>query len=116
MKRLNDFRQFEATIDGGRIKSYVDFICAVQYKLRFPCNCLGSIDCYLDWMRDLSWIKADRIIIKIKCASSFMSENPQERNQILNDFVDIIIPFWENESSNVIVDGTKKTIMLCLTS
>lgn len=116
MKRLKVFRKFEAIIDGEKIKNYADFIYAMQYKLCFPCDCFGSIDCYLDWMRDLSWIKADRIIVKIKCAPLFMVENPQERNLILNDFIDIIIPFWENESKAVIIDGTKKTIMLCLTS
>lgn len=105
---------FEAVIDGNEIINYVDFINAMQRAFSFPRDCLGSIDRYLDWMRDLSWIDANNIIIKIKNSSSFMIENLQERELILNDFNEIIIPFWENEVNDVIVDGSKKKIQLYL--
>ncbi len=105
---------FEAVIDGNEITSYADFINAMQHAFSFPRDCLGSIDRYLDWMRDLSWIDANNIIIKIKNSSSFMIENLQARELILNDLNEIIIPFWGNNANDVIVDGAKKKIQLYL--
>lgn len=105
---------FQVVIDGKKIKDYVDFTNAMQHEFNFPRECHGSIDRYLDWMRDLSWIDANEIIIKIKNSSSFLDENPQERELILKDLNEIIILFWADNPGHVIINGVKKKIQLFL--
>lgn len=113
-KGLSKTSPFVVTIDGKKVKSYVDFVYAMQREFCFPRDCLGSVDRYLDWMRDLSWINADEIIVKIKYSSSFMIDNPQEKKIVLSDFNDIIIPFWESDSNSIIANGVTKKVKLYL--
>ena len=65
----------------------------MQMKFKFPRDCQGYVERYLDWMRDLSWIKADKIKITIKNMSFFMIDNPTDRKEALQDLCEIILPF-----------------------
>lgn len=105
---------FVVCIDGRQIGNYHDFINVMQREFHFPRDCCGSIDRYLDWMRDLSWITENEIIIRIEYALAFMRSNPQEKQLILDDINDIIMPFWEQDAANVIVDGVRKSCRLLL--
>lgn len=103
---------FKIQLDGLLIKNYSDFIKEIQRKMYFPRDCEGSIDRYLDWMRDLSWIQSDTICIQILNSKYFMEENPVDRKNVLEDFHDTIIPFWKYEAEIVIVGGKKRNIIL----
>lgn len=103
---------FCVQLDGNKIKDYQDLINEMQNKMHFPRDCQGSIDRYLDWMRDLSWIQSDIIYIHILNSRCLMSDKPNDRKAFLEDFEEIIIPFWKYEADIVIVDGRKRNIFL----
>ena len=107
---------YSVEIDGEKIKNYNDFISEMQMKFKFPRDCQGYVDRYLDWMRDLSWIKADKIKITVRNVSHFMVNNPADRKEALQDLYEIILPFWKLEADKVIVGGKKRDFTLSLTN
>lgn len=106
-------KKMQICIDGRHIKCYKDFITEMEQKLLFPRECNGSIDRYLDWIRDLSWLHQDCIIIHV-INSEILKENCPEAQDIISDIQNIIIPFWKHEYKKCIVGGVQKQIVLNL--
>ena len=101
-------------IDGSQIKCYKDFIDIVQKELDFPSDCEGNVDSYLDWIQDLQWTNYNTVDITITNSEHLSSSNNQDLKYIISDFRDIIIPFWQDEYENCIVEPTQKEIILHL--
>lgn len=101
-------------LKGEEIHNWSDYITEVQSKFEFPSDCLDSVDRYLDWIRDLSWLKKDEYVLIINNYSMFMKNNDHLRNQIIEDFTDLILPFWEEEVKQVVVKGKAKPFMIYL--
>lgn len=96
-------------IDGHRISCYDDFIKEIEKQLSFPRSCTGSIDRYLDWMRDLSWIKERSIRISIINSQNLTYG---KNHVIIDDINELIIPFWTSDVTKYVVDGEPKHIVL----
>lgn len=105
---------YRVTLEGREIGNYADLIADMQKKFRFPRDCQGNVERYLDWMRDLSWIEADEIQIDIKNAAFFMQNCPKDRREALSDFEEIIIRFWKYEADKYIVGGRRRNFTLNL--
>ncbi|MBP2000770.1 hypothetical protein J2Z69_001801 [Paenibacillus shirakamiensis] len=101
-------------LNGSEIQSWEDYALAIQQNFRFPTSCTDSIDRYLDWIRDLSWIEREKYILVIHQYDKFLQQNPKLKNDILADFTDIILPFWQEEVESVVVGGKAKTFMVYL--
>ena len=106
--------QTEVIIEGSKINSYQDFIDAIEKKLAFPGNCAGSIDCYLHWIRDLSWLPYNTYVFIITHTEDLRQRNAALLQDIVRDFDEIIIPFWDHESVHCIIGGERKIIHLVL--
>ncbi len=103
-----------AEIDGANVKSWEDYAAHIQKEFQFPTSCLDSIDRYLDWMRDLSWLEKEGFVLIITNYSEFMAENFRLKNDIILDFKEIILPFWEKEVEDVVVEGVVKPFVVYL--
>jgi len=101
-------------IDGAHIQSWEDFISEMQSKFKFPTPCFDSVDRYLDWMRDLAWLSKDSYSLIITNYGLFMKNAPELKQQIISDFAEVILPFWEEEVVNTIVGGKAKIFILYL--
>lgn len=101
-------------LDGFGIQSWRDFAIAMQHKFSFPSSCLDSIDRYLDWMRDLTWLNHEKIILVIHNFKFFLKDDQYLKNEIISDFNDIILPFWEQEVEEVVINGKAKPFMVYL--
>ncbi len=99
---------FLLELDGLEIKEWYDYIEIVEKAFQFPTSCLNSIDCYLDWLRDLSWLDYDAFIILIKHSEKFLENQQQLKKQILDDFQEVVMPFWQSEVKEVVVGGKTK--------
>jgi hypothetical protein len=105
---------FVVEIDGSKISSWNDYVSEIQDKFHFPSPCNDSIDRYLDWMRDLQWIEKDEIAVIINNYDEFLNDDPQLKNDLISDFNDVILPFWQEEVMEVIVEGNPKKFMVYL--
>jgi hypothetical protein len=101
-------------IDGKQIQSWEDYISAIQNNFKLPTPCFDSVDRYLDWMRDLDWLKKEEYILIITNYNLFLKNNSELKKQIIEDFVDVILPFWQEEVEEVVVDGKAKPFMVYL--
>jgi hypothetical protein len=101
-------------IDGSNIQSWKDYISEMQSNFLFPTPCFNSIDRYLDWMRDLGWLYKEGFVLIINHFSSFLKNDPELKCQIVSDFVDVILPFWQDEVVKIVVEGKSKSFMVYL--
>lgn len=101
-------------IDGVNINSWEEYISQIQSKFKFPTPCYDSIDRYLDWMTDLEWLNAEGFILIINNFKDFFKDNPRMKNIIISSFENNILPFWQDEVRNVVVEGNPKSFMVYL--
>ncbi|MDQ0087498.1 hypothetical protein J2T12_000892 [Paenibacillus anaericanus] len=96
------------------IQSWEDYISEVQLKFKFPTTCLDSMDRYLDWIRDLEWLDKDGYVLIIYRYLDFLKDDPKLKKEIITDFTDVILPFWQEEVKDVVVNGKAKPFMVYL--
>lgn len=113
-KLIANDRVLVVELDGVKIQSWIDYISEIQSKFRFPTSCLDSVDRYLDWIRDLEWLKQDKFAIIINHFSEFCKENPSIKNEIVLDFEETILPYWQDEVKDVVVEGEPKSFKVYL--
>ncbi|HBE78198.1 MAG TPA: hypothetical protein DDW65_10515 [Firmicutes bacterium] len=101
-------------LDGTYIKSWEDYICEIQNRFKFPTSCLDSVDRYLDWMRDLEWLDKEEFVLIINHFNDFCNDNPKIKEEIISDYENVILPFWQDEVKNVVVDGKAKHFLVYL--
>lgn len=101
-------------LDGINIHSWKDYILEIQSKFSFPTPCFDSVDRYLDWMRDLGWLDMEEFALIINHFSAFVKNDPELKSKIVSDFIDVIIPFWQDEVKEVVVEGKAKPFMVYL--
>ena len=107
-------------IDGNHIKTELDFINIMSNTFNFPqfedkiCNLSG----FLDWMTDLTWFDENKkkkigetvdIILIIKNYNKLFNGNIEKvKFFIIENFVNIILPYWEKEVIKCSYLGTRK--------
>ena len=98
-------------IDGEKICSWSDYWNAISNAFSFPelpSYLKPDYHSYYDLMTDLSWLKYENIILIFENADSFLANDLQLKNNIIKDFKEFLLPFWEEEASKTVVNGKKK--------
>ena len=99
---------FCAEINGEEIHCWKDYARIIADSFAFPTSCVESVDVYLDWIRDLTWVERDGYAIIIKNYSKFLAEDPVLKSKILDHYSRIIIPWWQSEVEHCVVGGESK--------
>lgn len=110
----SQYNTLKVDIDGAEIQTWKDFIGVIEKSFRFPTTCEDSMDRYLDWIRDLSWFENEAFIILVKNSKQFFADNSKLRDEILNDLEEVVLPFWQSEVEEVVVDGKSKLFRVYL--
>lgn len=108
------FNYFIGEIDEKPLHTWQEYSAIIEKIFKFPTSCIDSIDRYLDWMRDLEWLKKDGYALIIYNYSIFTQNAPELAHDIIEDFRVAILPFWEEEVSRVFVEGKPKPFMVYL--
>ena len=58
-------KYYVVLIDGEKATTLEDFLNQMYEKLNFPYKKYANYNAYLDWMRDLSWLKEKEVAIVI---------------------------------------------------
>lgn len=114
MEISTKYNALRVNIDGERIQTWKDFIGIIEKSFLFPTTCEDSMDRYLDWIRDLSWLENDAFIILVKNSEQFFVNNSKLGDEILKDLEEVVLPFWESEVEEVVVDGKRKLFRMYL--
>lgn len=101
-------------IEGDQIQSWYDYISVIQSKFKFPTLCYDNMDRYFSWMRDLGWIEREAYVLIINNFDSFLESDLELKKEIITDFSETILPFWQYEVEEVVVEGKAKPFMVYL--
>lgn len=99
----NKEHTFVVEINVHSIQSWKGYISEIQREFNFPTSCYDSVDRYLDWMRDLSWLEKESYIIIINNFKQFLKKDLKLKREIISDFEEIILPYWERKSKLFLV-------------
>lgn len=108
---------FIAEIDGDKINSWEDYWAAMSKLFLFPelpAYMKPDYHSYYDIMTDLSWIDTDSIILIINKFTLFLQGEHALKDDIIKDFKDYLLPFWEEEVEKTVVGGKKKSFCVYL--
>ena len=108
-----DDKTYIAEIDGEQCPYAKDYLKLISDLLQFPMKAKG-LDGYNDWMRDLSWINKDQIIIIINKFLQFLEKDIPSKEAVLEDFSEVILPWWEAEVIDCMVGGKTKKVSVYL--
>lgn len=103
----NDDSIYVAELDGKEIKVLSDYLAKMSILFQFPIPALG-LDGYNDWMRDLDWLDKEEYIFIIYHFDDFLKEDLLAKESIIENFYDIIFPFWRYEITTTVVGGKVK--------
>lgn len=103
---------FFAELQGRRIQSWNDYSLEIEKAFHFPSSCRDSIDRYLDWIRDISWLdegfSCSRYVLIIYDFSLMLLNDIPTKKMIKDDFIEIILPWWDGEVENCVLGGKRK--------
>ena len=106
-KFLEDKTLFVAEIHGKEIKTLQDYFNRVSIIFKFPIPS-RYFSGYDDWMRDLDWLEKDGYVLVIYEYEDLLKQDSSSKKTIIDDFTDIILPWWEKEVEEFCVDGKAK--------
>ncbi len=94
-------------VDGNTIQSLQDYLNAVNEKFDFPIPVRG-LDGYLDWIRDLEWLEKEKYVFIINNFKNYIKEDLNIKDRIIKDLEKIVLPWWQEEVEECVVDGKAK--------
>ena len=106
-------------IDGTEINSWDDYWNAISKAFSFPKlpdYLKPDYHSYYDIMTDLSWLETDNITLFIKRYDCFLKDNRSLKDDIIRDFNDYLLPFWDKEAEKTVVGGKRKSFCVFLVS
>ena len=93
-------------VDGKTTQTKLSFMEQIEKALQFPTNCAGLFSRFEDWIRDLSWLPAEKgICIWITDYAEFMKEDTKSKRIFEEIFKDEVLPFWETEVVKTVKGG-----------
>lgn len=99
---------FIVELQGTQIQSVESFLHEVWEKFKFPQTGFINYDAYLDWIRDLDWLNQDGYIMAIFDFGKSFIKNPELKKEIIEDFSEVVLPWWQGEVEKCVVNGRSK--------
>ncbi len=94
-------------IDGALIDTWEDYASVIERLMQFPTSC-KSFASYDDWITDLSWLNATGYALIIQNFDLFMSKDLKGKTIVMESFEEDILPWWQEEIKNCVVEGEPK--------
>ena len=69
---------------------------------------------YDDWMSDLEWLGTDSVVLIIEHFSEMLRNEPEVKEYVMNDLKNTVLPWWESEVVNCVVEGKRKSFNVYL--
>ena len=102
-------------LNGNDIPDKNTFFNAMEEKFHFPGTCKNKFSRFDDWMTDLSWIPSNEgICIIINNFSQFLSSDIIFKENVMNDFRENILPFWEEKVIQCVQGGKRRRFDIVL--
>lgn len=115
VQKLYENGFFVVELDGKDVKDEEHYVLEMKNKFNisfdFPKPVTGWLN---DYLCDLSWISNCKIAIVIRNYDLFLSDYEKKKRDIILDFDEIILPWWEEEVEEHMVGGQRKVFLVYL--
>lgn len=112
---LNNEDVFFAEIEGAKIRTEADYVQEMSNAFTFPHELPAmKIGWYNDYISDLMWIEQKDIVLLIHNYDLMLCDEQKLKKNILDDFEEIILPWWEGEVVGHMVGGMPRGFMVYL--
>ena len=106
---------FFVEIDGAKIRNEEEYVQAMADAFAFSHKLPGrKLGWYMDYICDLMWIEKNDIVILIRDYDSMLIDDIVTKKIIMDDFVEIILPWWEGEVVGHMVGGKPRGFLIYL--
>ncbi len=115
--KIDSKETYLVEIDGGEIPNVSSFFENIeeQYDFHTLNGTWGkNWSAFDDLMTDLDWLDYDKHIIAIHSYDLLFSDEPEARKILMKYLKDSILPFWEEDVLNTVVDGKRKEFTVYL--
>lgn len=109
----NDSSLFIAQINCNYVQDLQEYLNKMSEVFHFPFPS-RSIDSYNDWMRDLDWLNKDGYVLVFYNFKEFLCKDLISRKAIIDGFSNVILPFWQEEVIETVVEGESKLFTVYL--
>lgn len=112
---LHNGSVFFAEVEGSKIRTEADYVQEMSNVFAFPHELPAmKIGWYNDYISDLMWIKQNDIVLLIHDYDLMLCDEQKLKKNILNDFEEIILPWWEGEVVGHMVGGKPRGFLVYL--
>ncbi len=98
-------------IEGYECTVLLDYLSEVSKKFAFPTEA-KILDVYDDWLTDLGWLDEDNIVVFINDYEKFLEDDLPSKEKVMNLFKYSVLPWWEIDVCNCVVDGKAKSFIV----
>ncbi|MDO5539043.1 MAG: hypothetical protein Q4F83_03060 [Eubacteriales bacterium] len=99
---------YSVVLDGKELSTWDQFYKAMIKEFKLPMDESGPVDSYLDWMRDLEWLESEAYVLAVVNYDMLLCEEMELKNDLISDFADYILPYWEKHVIKNCVGGYPK--------
>lgn len=100
-----------AELNGEKFPTLKEHLKQIGEAFQFPVfsdHDTPNLDAYLDWITDLSWLHTQELVLIIQNFKLFLRDDSKAKNEIIEDFNEVVLPWWEKEVGQYVVGGKAK--------
>ena len=101
---------FVILFDGKKIRNKNELFRFLKETIDLPDS--DNWSSIIDWLTDLSWLKADKYAFVFDNYNSFLADDLVSKELFLEILKEEVLPWWENDAKKYVVGGVSKSFQV----
>jgi hypothetical protein len=101
---------FVILFDGKKIRNKNELFSFLEETMDLPDS--DNWSSLIDWLTDLSWLKADKYAFVFDNYNSFLADDLVSKELFLEILKEDVLPWWENDAKKYVVGGVAKSFQV----
>lgn len=101
---------FVILFDGKKIRNKNELFRFLKETIDLPDS--DNWSSIIDWLTDLSWLKADKYAFVFDNYNSFLADDLVSKDLFLEILKEDVLPWWENDVKKYVVGGVAKSFQV----
>ena len=101
---------FVILFDGKKIRNKNELFRFLKETMDLPDS--ENWSSIIDWLTDLSWLKADKYAFVFDNYNSFLADDLVSKELFLEILKEDVLPWWENDAKKYVVGGVAKNFQV----
>ena len=101
---------FVILFDGKKIRNKNELFRFLKETIDLPDS--DNWSSIIDWLTDLSWLKADKYAFVFENYNAFLADDLVSKDLFLEILKEDVLPWWENDAKKYVVGGVAKSFQV----